>query len=104
MNDQLLLRVRESIGLTGLGVLLFPASKTPELTGFALHTALQIRLRHPSGLEESTIATVEEVARPGHTHEDEGTTERVLLLTQEAASAPPTGTEVWWTGAEVDFW
>jgi hypothetical protein len=103
MKDQLLLSIRESVSLTGLGVLLFPASEATELSSFALHTALQLRLRHPGGLEESSVATVEEVSRLGNT-EEPGITERVLLLTQESSAVPPPGTEVWWTGDEVAWW
>jgi hypothetical protein len=103
MEEQLLLRVRESVSLTGLGVLLFPVAETPELSWFTLHTALQLRLRQPSGLEESTVATVEEVTHPGDA-EEPSSTERVLLLTQEEALAPPVGTEVWWAGEEANWW
>ncbi|TGD83137.1 hypothetical protein [Hymenobacter wooponensis] len=103
MEEQWLLSVRESVSLTGLGILLFPASEATQLSNFALHTALQLRLRQPNGLEERSIATVEEVSRPSSTAEP-GLTERVLLLTQENTAMPPSGTEVWWTGEEAPWW
>ncbi|MBT9393374.1 hypothetical protein KLP40_09385 [Hymenobacter sp. NST-14] len=95
MKEILLLTVRESRPLTGLGVLLQPESEARVLALWPLHTALLVQLHYPGKQEISTIASVEEVARAG----EPGL--RSLLLTQENAPLPPIGTEVWWLGEEA---
>lgn len=97
MTKILLLRIRESRALTGLGVLLQPESAVVELMDFPLHTALVVRLCYPDKQEISAIASVEEVTRVGQP------TVRTLLLTQEDTPPPPAGTEVWWAGAEAQW-
>ncbi|TGE07818.1 hypothetical protein [Hymenobacter fodinae] len=103
MSDLLLLQVRESVSLTGLGILLLPAAEAPGLNRFPLHTALHLHLRYPSGLAENAVASVEEITRP-NSEVGLSAAERVLMLTQEGAIAPPVGTQVWWTGEEANWW
>ncbi|GGG52554.1 hypothetical protein [Hymenobacter glacieicola] len=97
MEETLLFRVDKIFSLPGLGLLLLPANAGPELRELALHTALRLTLRYPTGHQETAIATVEEIART------EEPAIRALLLTQERAGPVPTGTEVWWSGAEVGW-
>ena len=92
MKEELLMRVQESRILTGLGILLLPEAPAPQLGPLALHTALPLRLRYPDKQEISATGTVEEIARAGEP------LVRTLLLTQEGAEPPPTGTEVWVRG------
>jgi hypothetical protein len=94
MKQQRLLQVEESVLLTGLGVLLFPAAAAPALAQFSLHTALALTLRWPTGQQQAAIGSVEEVSRPGATPEAGHTETRTLLLTHEAATPVPAGTEV----------
>ena len=97
MKKQLLLRVAESVALTGLGVLLLPESGAAELESQPLHTALALTLRYPNGTESAAVATVEEIARPGNAEA------RTLLLTHDGAGTVPVGTEVWWEGETADW-
>ncbi|MFD2784152.1 hypothetical protein [Hymenobacter rubripertinctus] len=89
MNTTFLFQVEESRVLTGLGVLLLPASMSEILASLALHTSLSVRLIQPGKQEISATASVEEITRVGEP------AMRVLLLTQEGATAVPIGTEVW---------
>lgn len=89
MKTTFLFQVEESRTLTGLGVLLRPASSPEFLALFDLHTIVRVWLVQPDKQEISTIASVEEVTRAGEP------ALRVLLLTQEGAAAVPVGTEVW---------
>ena len=95
MNKILLLRVKQSQTLTGLGVLLQPESEGAELAQWPLHTALVVELRYTDKQEISAIGSVEELGRAGQP------AVRTLLLTQEGDPSPPAGTEVWWAGAEA---
>ncbi|QNH61581.1 hypothetical protein [Hymenobacter sediminicola] len=97
MEKQLLLRVSESIGLTGLGVLLLAESRSEKLESMPLHTSLSLTLRYPDGVESSVVASVEEISRPGTPEA------RALLLTQGGTDTVPVGTEVWWEG-EITEW
>lgn len=92
MKQELLMRVRESRVLTGLGVLLLPETTPKKLAQLALHTPLTLRLRYPNKQEISAMASIEEMTRTGEP------AIRVLLLTQEGATAVPVGTEVWVMG------
>lgn len=97
MEEKFLFQVDKNFSLPGLGVLLLPTYEVPELLQLALHTALKVTLRYPSGLAQTAIATVEEIARADMPEV------RALLLTQEGAAPLPIGTEVWWTGAEASW-
>lgn len=92
-----LFRVAESFFLTGLGVLLLPDGEGPELYRWPLFTAVRVDLRTPSGQQETVIASVEEITRPGHP------ATRALLLTQARTEPVPPGTGVWWSGADVGW-
>lgn len=89
MKTTFLFQVEESRVLTGLGVLLRPAAPAQILVSLALHTSLPVRLVQPDKQEISATASVEEITRAGCT------AMRVLLLTQQGATAVPIGTEVW---------
>ena len=102
MKQHWLLQVEESVLLTGLGVLLFPTAPAPVLAQFHLHTVLPLTLRWPTGQQQAALGSVEEVSRPGATPESGHTETRTLLLTHEAATLVPAGTEVWWSGEEAD--
>ncbi|GAB2790463.1 hypothetical protein HNQ93_003344 [Hymenobacter luteus] len=97
MEEKFLFQVDKNFSLPGLGVLLLPASGVPELQELALHTALRVSLRYPTGPAETALATVEEIART------EMPLIRGLLLTQAGAASGPAGAQVWWTGAEVGW-
>jgi hypothetical protein len=87
MSEVLLLQVAATWPLPGLGLLVLPAGPTPALAGYALHTALTVRL----DLSDEPViatATVEEVshtAGPGP----------ALLLHDVAQMALPGGTAIW---------
>ena len=89
MKTIFLLQVAESRMLTGLGMLLLPASPAEILAALDLHTSLEVRLVGPDKQEISATASVEEVTRAGVP------AVRALLLTQQGAAAVPVGTEVW---------
>ncbi|RSK48521.1 hypothetical protein [Hymenobacter rigui] len=97
MHEKLLFEVVESFSLTGLGILLLPANAAPELQHLALHTALKVQLRLPTGHQIAAIASVEEISRPDVPEI------RALLLTQEDAEPVPAGAEVWWSGQEATW-
>jgi hypothetical protein len=97
MTEKLLFRVAKSFPLPGLGILLLPDMPPQALAAPALHTALPLTLRYPGGHTETTVATIEEIARAGCP------TTRALLLTQPEAAPAPAGTEVWWNGAETNW-
>ncbi|SDX75531.1 hypothetical protein [Hymenobacter psychrophilus] len=92
MKTAFLFQVAESRVLTGLGVLLLPAAPAHTLASLALHTSLPVRLIQPDKQEISATASVEEITRTGEP------AMRVLLLTQEGATAVPVGTAVWAVG------
>jgi hypothetical protein len=94
MTEKLLFRVAKSFSLPGLGILLLPETAPPALSAPALHTHLRLHLRYPDGHQTTTVASVEEIARP------DTPKARTLLLTEPDAHPVPTGTEVWWTGEE----
>jgi hypothetical protein len=89
----LLLRVAATWALPGLGLLALPDGSTPNLSAYALHTALAVEVVLPNGLRHAGTATVEEVSRP----EAPAFSERGLLLDFGAAIALPAGTEIWLT-------
>ncbi|WP_139924444.1 hypothetical protein [Hymenobacter sp. DG01] len=97
MEEKFLFQVDKNFSLPGLGVLLLPKSGVPELLEVALHTALRVSLRYPTGHAETAIATAEEITRA------DAPVIRGLLLGQGGAAPVPPGTQVWWTGAEVGW-
>jgi len=89
MAEILLLRVKAIWPLPGLGLLVLPAGPTPALAGYALHTALIVRLELPAGQATAT-ATVEEVSH-------DAAPVQALLLHDFAQTAVPPGTAVCWS-------
>ena len=87
MSEVLLLYVAAAWPLPGLGLLVLPAGPTPALAGYALHTALTVRLDLPDGQATAT-ATVEEVSH-------DAAPVQALLLHDVAQTAVPAGTAVW---------
>jgi len=87
MAEDLLLRVQAAWPLPGLGLLVLPAGPTPALAGYALHTALIVRLDLPNEQVVAT-ATVEEVSH-------DAASVQTLLLHDFAQTAVPDGTAVW---------
>ncbi|RYU81587.1 hypothetical protein [Hymenobacter persicinus] len=94
MTSDLLLQVKDSFTLTGLGVLLLPAGSVPALTQLDLHTVWAVEVLWPDGHREAAVASVEEITRPGSSASGGATQERGLLLTHEGAATVPTGTRV----------
>jgi|GEM_PF-3463750 len=95
MNSELLLQVKDSFSLTGLGVLLLATAPLPALAHPDLHTIWPVRLLFPDGHEETAAASVEEVSRPGDGATAAASPQRALLLTHEGAAPVPAGTRVY---------
>jgi hypothetical protein len=94
MASELLLRVKESYALTGLGMLLLPTGPVAALAQLDLHTVWAVELVSPLGHCETAMASVEEITRHGELFADAATQERGLLLTHEGATPVPAGTQV----------
>lgn len=91
--EHLLLRVKSSFALTGLGVLLLPEQPEPALLAYELYTQLEVLLLLPDGPPRRATASVEEVTRPTEVGVPEAA--RALLLTHEGAVPLPAGTVVY---------
>jgi hypothetical protein len=87
----LLLRVAATWSLPGLGLLAIPASPTPHLQPYALHTALAVVAIGPNDERRIGTATVEEVTQL-HQHNEPV---RGLLLDFDGPVALLPDTEIW---------
>lgn len=97
MAETFLFRVDKIFPLPGLGLLLLPAPGASALDSQALHAALRLTLRHPTGPAEPAVATVEEITR------DAAPAVRGLLLPEPGPRPVAPGTEVWWAGAVMGW-
>lgn len=92
----LLLRVAEAWPIPGLGLLALPAGPDAPLRAHALHAALAVEARPPSGPAVAGTATVEEVAHAGRTTYG-------LLLEFAGPADLPVGTEIWGRAAPAGW-